>query len=73
MARRLFFANQGAFRSGDYEEIMNEVSALSILSNAVLVWNTVQYGKIIEGLRTSIGKAPDIKELERISPLAHLT
>jgi TnpA family transposase len=40
LARRLFFANQGAFRTGDYEEIMNKVSALAVLSNAVLVWNT---------------------------------
>jgi TnpA family transposase len=40
LARRLFFANQGAFRSGDYEEIMNKVSALSVLSNAVLVYGT---------------------------------
>jgi len=71
LARRLFFANQGAFRSGDYEEIMNKVSALSILSNAVLVWNTVQYAQIIEGLRTSSGKPLDTKDLERISPLAH--
>ena len=72
MARRLFFANQGAFRSGDYEEIMNKVSALSILSNAVMVWNTVEYARIIEGLRTpSSGNALGIKELERISPLAH--
>jgi hypothetical protein len=27
LARRLFFANQGAFRNADYEEIMNKVSA----------------------------------------------
>jgi hypothetical protein len=29
-------------RSGDYEEIMNKVTVLSVLSNAVLVWNTVR-------------------------------
>jgi TnpA family transposase len=32
------FANQGIFRTGDYEEIMNKASCLSLLSNAVLVW-----------------------------------
>ena len=31
LARRLFFAKQGAFLSGDYEKIMNKLSALSIL------------------------------------------
>jgi TnpA family transposase len=38
LARRLFFANGGEFRSGDYEEIMNKASCLSLLSNAVLAW-----------------------------------
>ena len=42
LAKWLFFANQGAFRSGDYEEIMNKASCLSLLSNAGLIWNTVQ-------------------------------
>ncbi len=42
--------NRGAFRSGDYAEIMNKVSALSVLSNAVLVWNTVRIGGIVEEL-----------------------
>lgn len=51
LARRLFFANQGAFRTGDYEEIMNKASALSLLSNAVLVFNTVRFAEIIEALR----------------------
>ena len=40
LARWLFFANRGEFRTGDYEEIMNKASCLSLLSNAVLVWNT---------------------------------
>jgi hypothetical protein len=31
LAGWLFFANQGTFRTGDYEEIMNKVSALSLL------------------------------------------
>ena len=30
LAKWLFFANQGAFRSGDYEEIMNKASCLSL-------------------------------------------
>lgn len=44
LARRLFFANQGAFQTGDCEEIMNKATCLSLLSNAVLVWNTVHMG-----------------------------
>jgi len=30
--RRYAEPNQGAFRTGDYEEIMNKVSALAVLS-----------------------------------------
>jgi TnpA family transposase len=51
LARRLFFANQGAFQTGDYEEIMNKATCLSLLSNAVVVWNTVQMTRIIAQLR----------------------
>jgi TnpA family transposase len=71
LARRLFFANQGAFRSGDYEEIMNKVSALSVLSNAVLVWNTVRFAEIIKDLERATGQPLARADLARISPLAH--
>ena len=70
LASWVFFANQGVFRTGDYEEIMNKVSALSLLSNAVLVWNTVQFTRIIEQLRQA-GETVDLSDLARISPLAH--
>jgi TnpA family transposase len=69
VARRLFFANQGAFQTGDYEEIMNKATCLSLLSNAALVWNTVQMAQIVEQLRTS-GETMPREELARISPMA---
>ena len=69
LARRLFFANQGAFQAGDYEEIMNKATCLSLLSNAVLVWNTVQITRIIEQLRAA-GETMADEELARVSPLA---
>jgi TnpA family transposase len=69
LARRLFFANQGAFQTGDYEEIMNKATCLSLLSNAVLVWNTMHMARIIEQLRAS-GETITPEELGRISPLA---
>src|ERR687888_1732311 len=53
LARRLFFANQGAFQTGDYDEIMNKASCLSLLSNAVVVWNTVQMSRILADLRAN--------------------
>ncbi len=71
LARRLFFANQGAFRTGDYEEIMNKVSALAVLSNAVLVWNTVRMTEILRALQTTSGAPAEATDIARISPLAH--
>ena len=49
---------------------MNKVSALSLLSNAVLVWNTVQFTRIIEQLRHA-DENVEPEDLARISPLAH--
>ena len=69
LAHRLFFANQGAFQTGDYEEIMNKATCLSLLSNAALVWNTVQMSRIVDQLRAS-GETITPEELARISPLA---
>ena len=68
LARRLFFANRGVFRSGDYAEIMNKVSALSVLSNAVLVWNTVRIGAIVDELAAA-GHTVRPEDLARVSPL----
>jgi hypothetical protein len=69
LARRLFFANQGAFQTGDYEEMMNKATCLSLLSNAVLAWNTVHMTRILEQLRAS-GETVTEDELARLSPLA---
>ena len=70
LAKSLFFANQGSFRSGDYEEVMNKASSLSLLSNAVLVWNTVHIARIVDQLRATGHEVKD-EDLARVSPLAH--
>jgi len=74
LAKWLFFANQGAFRTGDYEEIMNKASCLSLLSNAVLVWNTVHIDRIVSQLRAAGNIILD-EDLARVSPLLrkHIT
>lgn len=47
----MFFADQGEFTTGDYEEIMNKASCLSLFSNAILYWNTLKINDIVESLR----------------------
>ena len=70
LVKWLFFANQGAFRSGDYEEIMNKAICLSLLSNAGLIWNTVQIDRNVGQLRAS-GHVVLGEDLARVSPLLH--
>src|SRR5918994_3691730 len=66
LARRLFFANQGAFQTGDYEEIMNKATCLSLLSNAALVWNTVQMSSIAEEIEPRPAKHLALEHLQAI-------
>jgi TnpA family transposase len=70
LARWLFFANRGEFRTGDYEEIMNKASCLSLLSNAVLVWNTIEIERVVERLRLA-GENVSDEDLAHLSPLMH--
>jgi TnpA family transposase len=51
--------------------IMNKVSALAVLSNAVLVWNTVRTTEILRALETTTGAPVAAMDIVRISPLAH--
>src|SRR5215831_4439427 len=69
LARHLFFANQGAFQTGDYEEMMNKATCLSLLSNAVVAWNTVQMSRTLADLRAN-GLTIADSDLARVSPLA---
>lgn len=51
LARRLFFGNNGVFRTGDVDQLTNKATALSVLSNAVICWNTLQLQAIADRLR----------------------
>ena len=45
------FTHQGEFTTGFYQEIMNKASSLSLVTNAILYWNTSKIYDIVEGLR----------------------
>jgi TnpA family transposase len=70
LARWLFFANRGEFRTGDYEEIMNKASCLSLLSNAAVLWNTVHMARITRELREA-GNQITNEDLAHVWPLQH--
>jgi hypothetical protein len=73
LPRRIFFANQGEFTTGDYGEIINKASCLSLVSNAILYWNTLQITDIVDKLRAQ-GEAVDPATLSHISllPFKHV-
>jgi hypothetical protein len=49
---------------------MNKASCLSLLSNAVVVWNTMAMAKIVAQLRAD-GHEVQEAHLARVSPLLH--
>ena len=74
LARWLFFADQGEFRTSDFEMIMNKASCLSLLSNAVVLWNTLQIERIVTELRAA-GTTIRDQDLVHVWPLQrrHIT
>ena len=70
LSRWIFFANQGEFHTGDYEEMMNKASCLSLVSNAILYWNTPKISEVIEK-RKLLGETIEETTLARISPLPY--
>lgn len=70
LPRRVFFADQGEFTTGDYEEIMNKASCLSLVSNAILYWNTIKIQEIIASLRAQ-GEVIEDETLSHISLLPY--
>ena len=70
LPRRIFFTDQGQFTTGDYEEIMNKASCLSLVSNAILYWNTIKINDIVESLRQQ-GEDIDDETLSHISLLPY--
>lgn len=73
LSRWIFFADQGEFTTGDYIEIMNKASCLSLVSNAILYWNTVKMGETVDRLRAA-GEAIADEELSHVSllPFKHV-
>ncbi len=73
LPRWVFFANQGEFLVGAYEEIMNKASCLSLVSNAILYWNTLKIDSIVQDLRRQ-GEEIDDETLSHISllPFKHV-
>ena len=69
LARYVFFADQGSFKTNDYEEMMNKASCLSFVSNAMVLWNTEQMQKVYETLNQK-GLKVEEEDMARVLPLS---
>ena len=58
------------FRTEDYQEIMNKAGCLSLVSNSMLVWKTLQIAGIVETLRQTGTPIAD-EDMAHVSPLLH--
>lgn len=70
LARYLFFGSQGELRIRDYEGQINRMTSLTLLINAILVWNTVHLHRQIQEFKSQ-GKTLAKENLSHISPLMY--
>lgn len=67
LRRFLFFANEGEIRRGQEEGQANQASCLNLVTNAVIVWNTVSIQAVLDQLRSE-GYAIDDADAGHLSP-----
>jgi len=68
LSRFLCFGKEGALRGREFEDQLHTFSYLALLHNAVVAWNTLQIGSIIEELRRE-GENVEEADLALTSPL----
>lgn len=67
LRRFLFFGNDGRVRQRQGEGQINQASCLNLITNAVVVWNTVYMQAIIDDLRAA-GEVIDDTAVAHLSP-----
>ena len=63
----LFFANQAQLRSQQDEQLLHQVSALNLVINAIIIWNTVYIDKVVQQLRNEGHEISD-EDLQSVWP-----
>ena len=64
----LMFANEGKIRKAQLEDQANQAAALTLVTNAIIVWNTRYIQAIIEQLREE-GHQVKESDIAHVSPL----
>ena len=66
----LFYANQGEIKTQQDDQLLNQVGCLNLVTNAIIVWNTVYIDKVVQQLRLE-GYPVDDEDLKHIWPTRH--
>lgn len=70
LRRFLFFGNLGRLRKGQQEEHTTQAQSLTLVTNAVVVWNTVYMAAVLDELRAE-GYEVREEDLKHLSPARH--
>jgi hypothetical protein len=70
LARNLFFGQRGQLRRGYREGQEEQLGALGLLLNVVVLWNSRYIGRILEHLEQQ-GQPARAEDIGRITPLIH--
>lgn len=63
----LFYANQGKVKGKPDEQLLHQVECLNLVTNIVIIWNTIYMSKAVEQLREE-GYPVDDEDLKHIWP-----
>lgn len=63
----LFYANQGEIKTQQDDQLLNQVGCLNLVTNAIIVWNTVYIEQVVHQLRQE-GHSIDDEDLKHIWP-----
>ncbi len=66
----LFYANQGELKTQQDDQLLNQVGCLNLVTNAIIVWNTVYICEVVQQLRQE-GQSIDDEDLKYIWPTRH--
>ncbi len=70
LRRFLFFDSLGRIRGQEPEVYVNQAGCLNVLTNVVVVWNTVYMQAVLERLRTQ-GNSGDEADFAHLSPVCY--
>ena len=70
LRKLIFFANEGKIRRKQEEGMSHQAACLNLITNAVIVWNTVYMNAAIEQLKAE-GYPIDEADIKHLSPARH--